>query len=271
MFEDGAAYDRQMGRWSRQLAPIFIDFVGIRPGDSVLDVGCGTGSLAATIAATTSAGQVVGIDPSAGFIAFARKQNRAAHLRFDLGDACAMPYADASFDRCLTLLAVNHIPDAPRAVREMARVAKPGAFLAAAMWDGTGGNEFNDIMWTVAETLDANVHRPSEKKGAYGSPAALTGLWQQAGAQEIEVQPLTINCQLENFAELWGKYEEGQGPGGHYVRALPEERRNALRDKLFAVALQGQADGPFLLRAKAWAVRGVISGKRTENGSRLER
>lgn len=260
MFEDGAAYNRQMGRWSRQLASLFIEFVGIRPGDSVLDVGCGTGSLAATIAAIGSAGQVVGIDPSAGFIAFARAQNCLAHLRFDLGDACAMAYADDSFDRCLTLLAVNHIPDAPKAVREMARVAKPGALLAAAMWDSTGGNEFNDIMWTVAETLDKNVERPSEKKGAYGSPAALTGLLQQAGMQEIEVAPLTIDCQLESFAALWGKYEEGQGPGGNYVRALPEERRNALRDKLLAIVLHGQSDGPFVLRAKAWAVKGIKLG-----------
>jgi len=260
MFEDGEAYNRQMGRWSRQLAPLFIDFVGIRPGDHVLDVGCGTGSLAATIASATKAAQVVGIDPSEGFIAFARAHNRSPHLRFDIGDACAAPYADGSFDRCLTLLAINHIPNAPKAAREMARVAKPGAIIGAAMWDGTGGNEFNDIMWTVAATLDANVNRPSESPKSYSSPVALMNLFERAGLRDIETNALTIDCELKNFAELWGKYTEGQGPGGHYVRGLSEERRAALKKKLADTVLPGGADGPFSLKAKAWAVRGIVPG-----------
>lgn len=258
MFEDGEAYNRQMGRWSRQLAPLFIDFIGIRPGDRVLDVGCGTGSLANTIATTTQAGEIIGLDLSAGFINFARAHNRFSRLRFDLGDACALPYADDSFDRCLTLLAVNHIPDAPKAAREMARVAKPGAILGAAMWDGTGGNEFNDIMWTVAEGLDSTVKRPSEKSNSYGSAAALTALWQQAGLAHIAIKALSLECEMTNFADFWGKYEEGQGPGGHYARGLNGEQRRALREKLFEVVLRGKTDEPFTLRAKAWAVRGVV-------------
>ena len=258
MFEDGEAYNRQMGRWSRQLAPLFIDFIGIRPGDQVLDVGCGTGSLASTIASRTQAAEIVGIDPSEGFIACARAHNPHSHLRFEIGDACALPYADASFDRCLCLLAVNHIPDAKKAAREMRRVAKLGAVLGAAMWDGTGGNEFNDIMWTVAEILDAKVSRPSESPKSYSSPATLKNLFKQAGVQDIEAMALTIDCELQNFAEFWGKYEEGQGPGGYYVRGLPESSRTALRDKLFETVRDGQADGPFRLKAKAWAVKGVV-------------
>ncbi len=258
MFEDGEAYNRQMGRWSRQLAPLFIEFVGVGPGDHVLDVGCGTGSLAMTIVAMTAAEKIVGLDFSQGFINFARAHNRFSQLRLDLGDACALPYVDQSFDRCLTLLAVNHIPDAPKAAREMARVAKSGAVLGAAMWDGTGGNEFNDIMWSVAERLDPTVKRPSEKRNSYSSPAAMTELWRQAGLLDIRVEALTIDCQLQNFTELWGKYEEGQGPGGHYVRSLTDRARAALRDNLFKAVLRGGADGPFSLKAKAWAVRGVV-------------
>lgn len=258
MFEDGAAYNRQMGRWSRQLAPLFIDFVGVGPGDHVLDVGCGTGSLASTIASGTAAALVIGLDPSTGFVGFARAQNRCAHLRFEIGDACAMSYPAASFDRCLSLLAVNHIPDAPKAAREMRRVAKPGAVLGAAMWDGTGGNEFNDIMWTVAERLDPNVRRPTESSKSYSSPAALSALFQQAGLQDIEVAALTIDCALQNFAEFWGKYEEGQGPGGHYVRSLSTGQRAALRNRLFETVLGRPTDGPFTLQAKAWAVKGRV-------------
>ena len=55
MFEVAEAYEVMMGRWSRQLAPLFVEFVGVRDGEKVLDVGCGTGSLSATLARVTGA------------------------------------------------------------------------------------------------------------------------------------------------------------------------------------------------------------------------
>ena len=64
MFEVAEAYEVMMGRWSRQLAPLFVEFVGVRDGEKVLDVGCGTGSLSATLARVTGASKIVGIDPS---------------------------------------------------------------------------------------------------------------------------------------------------------------------------------------------------------------
>jgi ubiquinone/menaquinone biosynthesis C-methylase UbiE len=67
MFEVAEAYEVMMGRWSRQLAPLFVKFVGVRDGENVLDVGCGTGSLSATLARVTKTSEIVGIDPSKGF------------------------------------------------------------------------------------------------------------------------------------------------------------------------------------------------------------
>ena len=67
MFEVAEAYEQMMGRWSRQLAP-FVEFVGFREGEKVLDVGCGTGSLSTTLAQVTQASKIVGIDPSKGFL-----------------------------------------------------------------------------------------------------------------------------------------------------------------------------------------------------------
>jgi ubiquinone/menaquinone biosynthesis C-methylase UbiE len=74
MFEVAEAYEERMGRWSRQLAPLFVDFIGVRDGEKVLDAGCGTGSLSATLAKVTGASKIVGIDPSKGFIEYARMQ-----------------------------------------------------------------------------------------------------------------------------------------------------------------------------------------------------
>jgi ubiquinone/menaquinone biosynthesis C-methylase UbiE len=74
MFEVAEAYEVMMGRWSRQLAPLFVEFVGVQDGEKVLDVGCGTGSLSATLAGVTAASKIVGIDPAKGFVDYARTQ-----------------------------------------------------------------------------------------------------------------------------------------------------------------------------------------------------
>ena len=112
MFDFAEAYEVRMGRWSRQLAPLFVEFVGVPNGETVLDVGCGTGSLSATLARITGASEIVGIDLSDGLIEYARTTVTDRRVTFDVGDAQELPYSDASFDRCMALLAVDWIPDA---------------------------------------------------------------------------------------------------------------------------------------------------------------
>lgn len=129
MFEVAEAYEVMMGRWSRQLAPLFVEFAGVRDGERVLDVGCGTGSLSATLVRVTGASKIVGIDPSKGFIEYARTLVTDPRVTFELGDAQELPYADGSFDRCMALLIVNFVPDAPKAANEMRRVTRKEVWL----------------------------------------------------------------------------------------------------------------------------------------------
>ena len=130
MFEVAEAYEEHMGRWSRQLAPLFVEFAGVREGDDVLDVGCGTGSLSATLAKVSRASKIVGIDPSKGFIEYARNKLADPRVTFELGDAQCLSYPDHFFDRSMALLAVDHIPDAPKATNEMRRVTKTAGIVA---------------------------------------------------------------------------------------------------------------------------------------------
>ena len=122
MFEVAEAYEVMMGRFSRQLAPLFTQFTGVGDGDVVLDVGCGTGALASMLASMTHAAKIVGIDPSAGFIQAARREITDPRVTIELGDAQNLPYADASFDRCLALLVVNFIPEGRRRRRKKCAV-----------------------------------------------------------------------------------------------------------------------------------------------------
>jgi SAM-dependent methyltransferase len=258
MFEVAEAYERQMGRWSRQLAPLLIEFAGVGAGERVLDAGCGTGSLTQSIARLTEAREIVGIDRSEGFIEYARAQSSNPRVRFELGDTQNLSYPDEWFDRCLSLLVVNHIPDTPKALKEIRRVTKPRGVVATAMWDGTGGNEFNDRMWNAAVTIDANVTPASKRAGTYSSPAALTGLWRDAGLVDVDVTSLAMRVEYVSFADYWQRFLEGQGPAGSYVMSLAEDRRENLRQILYRDIIGNGLDGPFALQAKAWAVRGMV-------------
>jgi len=258
MFEVAEAYEEMMGRWSRLLAPLFVEFAGVREGDVVLDVGCGTGSLLSALARMTHAEKIVGIDPSAGFIQAAQSQIIDPRVAIELGDAQNLPYPDASFDRCLALLIVNFIPDAPKAAKEMRRVTKPGGLVATAMWDASPANELNQCLWAAARELDPNLKRPANMPGSYGSAEALSTLLADAGLSGIEVRDLSISCQFSSFEEHWRRYLTGEGPNGAYVLGLSEERRGALKEKLRENLFGSRPDGPFTLRAKAWAVRGIV-------------
>src|SRR5215813_726263 len=114
-----------MGGWSKTLAPLFIEFIaGIRDGDRVLDVGSGTGSLTFTIADTTRASKIVSIDPSLGYLEYARANNSRPHVAFEMGDAQKLPYDDRSFDCSVSSLMIQSFLDAHRAVREMGESRK---------------------------------------------------------------------------------------------------------------------------------------------------
>src|SRR5690348_11157744 len=109
MFVDSTAYERFMGRWSAQLAPQLVAFAGVHDGETVLDVGSGTGSLSAAVVAVDPTGTVLGVDPSEAFVAHARRAVPAA--RFEVGDAQRLRLHDDTCDRIVSLLVLNFVPD----------------------------------------------------------------------------------------------------------------------------------------------------------------
>src|SRR5262245_34696030 len=135
MFSDGDAYERLMGRWSRALAPLLVKFADIRDGDVVLDVGSGTGALTAAIVMAAPSSSVIGVDPAAQYVDAARTRHSAKLVRFEVGDAQQLRFADRTFDRTLSLLVLNFIPNRAKALNEMIRVTRRGGTVAAAVWD----------------------------------------------------------------------------------------------------------------------------------------
>jgi SAM-dependent methyltransferase len=256
MFEVAKAYEQRMGSWSKLLAPLFVEFVGVQ--GEVLDVGCGTGSLTFTAAENQRITKIVGLDSSTGFIEYARSRNLDPRVTFEVGNAQSLPFPDASFDRCLSSLVISFIPNAPQAVREMNRVTKPGGVVATCMWDNGGGMEGFQLIWDAAIALDPAADKFREKHLPCGSPDELSSLWLGSGLRDVEVSELVIPLKFTSFDELWFPSLEGQGPMGSYLAGLAPNNREILKERLRQNLFGTRANGPFSLTAKAWAVRGVV-------------
>src|SRR5688572_27004545 len=258
MFAMSAAYERFMGRWSRLLAPVYISFAGAGNGDRVLDVGAGTGSLASALEAAPGVKEVVGVDPSEGLIAYARQNAKAGRTRFEVGDAQALKFDDASFDRAMSLLVMNFVPDHDRAIAEMRRVTRPGGGVSACVWDYSDGMQMLRYFWDEAVALDPTADKKDERHMKLSREGQLGEAWKKAGLRNVQERPLVIEQSYASFDDYWEPFLKGAGPAGAYAVSLPEERRQQLESRLRKRLLGGRDDGPFVLKAAAWAVRGEV-------------
>jgi SAM-dependent methyltransferase len=245
MFEIGDAYEHYMGRWSRLLAPRYAAFAGVEDGERVLDVGAGTGALAASL--TRSA--VVGVDPSAAFVAHAAKQVGSA--RFEVGDAQALRFGDAAFDHAMAMLVINFVPDHAKALAEMRRVTRVGGVVSACVWDYGDGMESLRIFWDEAIALDPAAAPKHERNMKLSRRGELGELWTKAGLAEVREDAIVIEQAFSSFADYWGPFLKGVGPGGAYVATLSDERRRQLEARL-----RDRLEGSLLLKARAWCVKG---------------
>jgi SAM-dependent methyltransferase len=258
MFSASAGYERFMGRWSRLLAPGYIEFAGVKNGDRVLDVGTGTGSLASAIEARMPSSQIVGVDPSEGFIAFARKNAKSGRAHYEVGDAQALKFEDASFDGTMALLVMNFIPDHVKAIGEMRRVTRPRGVVSACVWDYNQGMQMLRFFWDEAVALDPAIEPRDERHMKLSHQGQLAELWKRAGLVDVQEKPLTIDQPYASFDDYWGPFTKGAGPGGVHVVSLPEDRRAQLEARMRKRLLGNRADGPFVLKARAWCVRGEV-------------
>jgi len=255
----GDGYEVQMGRWSRRLAPMLIEFAGVGQGASVLDVGCGTGNLAFALLQNPKIGKVSGIDFSHAYIDHAAKRSRDPRVEFKVADACALPFADASFDHTLSMLVLQFIPQANRAIREMRRVLRPGGVMAAATWDVRGGLIFYRMVLDTAALLDPGAieRRARAYTRPLTRPGELTRAWQEVGLQDVIQETRTIRMDFASFEDFWAPNEGKDGPIAEYVVTLTGDMRQRLREAVRLAYLDGEPDGPRSYAATAWVVRGT--------------
>jgi SAM-dependent methyltransferase len=247
------AYDRHVGRYSRELARALIAAAGVRTGRSALDVGCGPGALTTELVALLGAERVAAVDPSAPFADACRR--RLPGVRVDVASAEALPFEDAAFDHALAQLVVNFMTDPPAGVREMRRVTRRAGTVSAAVWDYAGQMTLLRRFWDAALAVDPSAEDRDEGRCMpFCTPGELGDLWSAAGLGEVDVAPVEVAAGYDGFDDLWHPLELGVGPSGAYAASLPPEQRAALKEELRRRL--GVGDGPFRLTARAWVVTG---------------
>jgi ubiquinone/menaquinone biosynthesis C-methylase UbiE len=254
-FTDGEVYERLMGRWSRLVGETFLDWLEIPNGRQWLDVGCGNGAFTEEVIARCIPSTVTAIDPSDDQLAYARTRPKAKSAEFRAGDAQNLPFGNGSFDVAVMALVISFLPDPGKAVGEMARVVRPGGWVATYMWDLPGGGAPVAHIYTAVESLGmASVLPPNP---AVSRREAMQALWEKAELESINTHVIRIPVVFSDFEDYWDSNTVPIGPQGKFIAGLSPSKREQLRTRLRNL-LPFAADGRIVYESFANAVKGRV-------------
>jgi SAM-dependent methyltransferase len=255
----GDSYDQYMGRWSRQIAPAFLDWLDAPEGVDWLEIGCGTGALSAVVLARCNPKNLIAIDPSESFVTNARTNVSDGRAEFRVGDAQALSVETASRDVIVSALVLNFVPDKEKALTEMKRVARSGATVGFYVWDYPGGGvEFMHAFWKAAATLDPNAKDLTEdRRFPFCTSDGLTKLANRAGLASVDCTRIEVPTVFKDFQDYWEPFTLGAGPAPGYCMSLDSQARQRLKKTLHD-SLSRREDGSIPFRAKAWAVKALV-------------
>ncbi|MBZ9849867.1 class I SAM-dependent methyltransferase [Mesorhizobium sp. CA14] len=255
-----SGYEQLMGRWSRRLAPKFIDFAGLAGGEKILDVGCGTGSLTFELAKSGDLAEIQAIDFSPVFVAAAKERNTDPRVTIQQADATALPFADNAFDRALALLVLHFVPEAGKAVAEMRRVTRPGGVVAAVVWDHYGGMTG---MRMIIDTVAALSESGRQMRSRYCfqpmmQPGEMKRTFVEQGLVDVAEAELMIRMDYADFDDFWAPIGAGEGPLGKYIAMLDAAEQKRVEAAVRDAYQAGRPDGPRSFANVAWACRGIV-------------
>jgi SAM-dependent methyltransferase len=251
-FDDGAAYERVMGVWSRLAGEDFLDWLAPADGLRWLDIGCGNGAFTELLVRRCAASLVRGIDPSAGQLAFARTRRATQAVAFELGDAMALPYPDRQFDVAVMALVVVFVADPRQGLREMVRVVRPVGTAAAYVWDMVdGGFPLEPLL---AEMRAMGMTHAAPPQAAMSRMQTLQSLWADVGLQDVRSREITVERTFATFDDFWVSALSSPTVAPSLARQ-PAATIDRLRERVRG-RVPTDAHGRIAIRARAHAIQG---------------
>lgn len=253
----GDAYEAYMGRWSRALARVFLQWLRPLPSGHWLEVGCGTGALTAAILDVCQPASVFACDPSEPFIEHARRTVSGRCVFHVIPSADALPSRDGGFDAVVSGLVLNFVPEPGRALEVMRARSRRGGTIAGYVWDYAGGVELLKVFWEEAVASDPGAASidESHRFGRWDRPA-MASLFRAAGLDHVETGVLEIPTHFGDFQDYWKPFLGRSGPAPSYVASLDPTQRELLRSRLERRLPSGR-DEHIRLRARALVARGI--------------
>jgi ubiquinone/menaquinone biosynthesis C-methylase UbiE len=234
-----ADYNATFARASAQFVEALLDAAGVNAGLEVLDVCCGTGVV--TAAAARRSARPTGLDFSAAMLAEARRDH--PRLRFDEGDAEALPYGDAAFDVVLSNFGIHHIANSDVALAEARRVLRPGGRVAITTWAAPAEN----IAWQLLfDAIGAHGDLQSAKAPPSGgnlqTQEAALRLLREAGFSECRAEPVSREWALSQPRDLLTALARGTARTAALIKAQPAAAREAI-ERAVAAAVSRYRQG----------------------------
>lgn len=254
-FDDGAAYERYMGEWSRLAGETFLDWLAPKSGLRWLDVGCGNGAFTELLVERCAPASVQGIDPSEGQLAFARARPASRVAQFLQGDAMALPFPDDTFDAAVMPLVIFFVPDPSKGVTEMARVVSPGGGVMAYAWDMEGGGFPYQTLHDEMRGMGVAVPVPPSPDASRMD--AMRDLWAGSGLDSVETREITVRRTFADFEDYWATILRGPSVGPQ-LAAIASEDLSLLKVRMHA-RLPADAVGRITCSAWANAVKGRVA------------
>ncbi|HTG34568.1 MAG TPA: methyltransferase domain-containing protein [Thermoanaerobaculia bacterium] len=253
-FDDGAAYERYMGKWSQLAGETFLDWLAPEPGLRWLDVGCGNGAFTEMLVERCAPVSVQGIDPSEEQLAFARTRLASRVAQFRPGDAMAQPFPDDTFDAAVMPLVIFFVPDPAQGVAEMARVVCPGGIVTAYAWDLCGGGLPYEAL--LVEIRGMGIAVPAPPSPGASRLDTMRDLWEGTGLDAVETREIAVQRTFADFDDYWTTILKGASVGPK-LAAMASEDLALLKARMRA-RLPADATGRITCSGRANAVKGRV-------------
>ncbi len=254
-FDDGSAYDRYMGRWSRAVGEQFLAWLNPPGNRQWLDVGCGTGAFTGLVLSRAAPETIIGIDPSPAQVEHAKRTVASPHADFRTGSAIDLPFGAGEFDVVVSALAIHFFPDRPQAFREMLRVTRPGGIVAGYTWRKSStilDAPYGPLARGVIDIAGEVMLSPTVPEAM---PDGLRTTLTSTGYAEIDVTTIEARLTFRVFEDYWtsqtGTFPH---PVAKSVAALSDRDRARLRDMLRAT-LPTAGDGTITYSSRATAFK----------------